>query len=319
MKQKQWIALFGMVAVALILAACDGDSGNNGVETEVDSSSSVEISSSGGQINSSSVVKSSSSSVGASSTSLIVSSSSAKSQSSSSVPLSSPVVKSSSSSVEVSSSSVVVLSSSAKVQSSSSSIEYGSFIYGGQTYRTVTIGTQTWMAENLNYADSTAMPNLKGNSWCYNNSVESCAKYGRLYTWTASMNIASSYQSTIASAVISAPHQGACPAGWHIPMDAEWTTLENYVGGSDVAGTKLKSTSGWLDDGNGTDAYGFSALPTGNYYGSDFDIGSYDRWWTAEEECSTSAYDRYMYYGYTGVKTSLNGKTFGRSLRCLKD
>ena len=297
MKQKQRIAFFGVVAVALILAACDSDSGNNSLESEEDSSSSIEFSSSSEQINSSSVVKYSSSSVGILSSSYIVSSSSAKLQSSSSIPLSSSVVES----------------------SSASSIEYGSLTYGEKTYKTVVIGTQTWMAENLNYADSVAMPNLKGNSWCYNNSVESCAKYGRLYTWTASMNIASSYQSTIASAVISAPHQGACPAGWHIPTDAEWTTLENYVGGSDVAGTKLKSTSGWLDDGNGTDAYGFSALPTGNYYGSDFDIGSYDRWWTAEEECSTSAYDRYMYYGYTGVKTSLNGKTFGRSLRCLKD
>ncbi len=297
MKQKQRMTLLGVVAVALILAACDSDSGNNSLESEEDSSSSIEFSSSSEQINSSSVVKYSSSSVGILSSSYIVSSSSAKLQSSSSIPLSSSVVES----------------------SSASSIEYGSLTYGEKTYKTVVIGTQTWMAENLNYADSVAMPNLKGNSWCYNNSVESCAKYGRLYTWTASMNIASSYQSTIASAVISAPHQGACPAGWHIPMDAEWTTLENYVGGSDVAGTKLKSTSGWLDDGNGTDAYGFSALPTGNYYGSDFDIGSYDRWWTAEEECSTSAYDRYMYYGYTGVKTSLNGKTFGRSLRCLKD
>ena len=309
-----------MVAVALIFAACGSDSGNNSTEPEGDSSSSVEISSSGGQINSSSVVKSSSSSVGASSTSLIVSSSSAKSQSSSSVPLSSSVVKSSSSSVKVSSSSVVVLSSSAKVESSSSSIEYGSFIYGGQTYRTVTIGTQTWMAENLNYADSTAMPNLKGNSWCYGNIADSCTKYGRLYTWTGAMNIASSYQSALAAAVISPPHQGVCPTGWHIPTDAEWTTLKNYVGGSSTAGTYLKATSEWYDDGNGTDTYGFSALPGGLYYGSAFRyVDYYGYWWTATEFSSTSAYIRYMGYDITGVDTSLNDKTYGRSLRCLKD
>jgi uncharacterized protein (TIGR02145 family) len=120
------------------------------------------------------------------------------------------------------------------------------------------------MAKNLNYADSTAMPNLKGNSWCYDNSADNCSKYGRLYTWTAAMNIASSYQDAEASAVISSTHQGACPAGWHIPTYAEWTMLENAVGGEEVAGTVLKSTSGWNEGGNGTDVYGFSALPAGN-------------------------------------------------------
>ena len=107
------------------------------------------------------------------------------------------------------------------------------------------------------------MPNLKGNSWCYENSADSCAKYGRLYTWTAAMNIDSSYQWASATAVIFTPQQGACPAGWHIPKNAEWTTLENAVGGSIVAGTELKSVSGWYLSGNGTDAYGFSALPAG--------------------------------------------------------
>src|SRR5574344_2402265 len=125
----------------------------------------------------------------------------------------------------------------------------------------MTIGTQTWMAQNLNYADSAALPNLEGNSWCYGNSADSCAKYGRLYTWTGAMNIDRSYQSASAAAVLSSPHQGACPTGWHIPTSAEWTTLENAVGGSSTAGTKLKSTSGWSNSGNGTDTYGFSALP----------------------------------------------------------
>ena len=165
MKQKQRIALLGMVAVALIFAACGGDSGNNGAEVEGGNSSSGEISSSGGQLSGSSsssdlssVNTSSSSSIEALSSSLAISSSSANEQSSSSS------VPSSSSAVDP------------------SSVEYGSFSYGGQTYRTVKIGTQTWMAENLNYADSIAMPNLAGNSWCYGNSADSCAKYGRLYT-----------------------------------------------------------------------------------------------------------------------------------------
>ena len=286
MKRKQRIVLLGMVAVALILAACDGDSGNNSSESEGDSSSSAGIYSSGGQGNSSSTAKSSSSSV------------------------------------KGSSSSAVVSSSSAKVESSSSSIEYGSFIYGGQTYKTVTIGTQTWMAENLSYADSTAMPNLKGNSWCYDNSADSCAKYGRLYTWTAAMNIASSYRSEWASAVISTPQQGVCPVGWHIPTDAEWTTLENAVGGEDVAGTALKSTSGWNEGGNGgTDAYGFSALLAGgrHKFGEFYGAGNNAYFWLATEHDTGYAYCRYLIYNYEYMGSDYDFKAYAFSVRCLKD
>lgn len=328
MKQKQRIAFFGMVAVALILAACDGDRGNNSTETEGDSSSSAEIYSSSGQINSSSVVKSSSSSVPlssstansssssvkGSSSSAVVLSSSAKVQSSSSVPLSSSVVKLSSSSVPLSSSSTIEFSS-------SSSIKYGTFIYGGQTYKTVTIGTQTWMAENLNYADSTAMPNLKGNSWCYRNSADNCAKYGRLYTWTAAMNIDSSYQSTKASAMISTLQQGVCPTGWHIPTNEEWKMLENAVGGRGVAGMKLKSTSGWFSNGNGTDSYGFSARSAGfrTNDGDFYNVNNYGYWWTATEYGSLYAFYRNVIYNDTRVLMDTSTKTTGRSLRCLKD
>ncbi len=277
MKQKQWIAFLGMVAVALIFAACDGDSGNNSTEPQGDSSSSAEISSSGEQVNLSSVVKSSSSSA--------------------------------------------VVSSSSGILPSSSSIQYGSFIYGGQTYKTVTIGTQTWMAKNLNYADSTAMPNLKGNSWCYDNSADNCSKYGRLYTWTAAMNIASSYQDAEASAVISSTHQGACPAGWHIPTYAEWTTLENAVGGEEVAGTVLKSTSGWNEGGNGTDVYGFSALPAGrrNYNGDFYYVGNYASFWSATENGTDYAYYRYLNYYSENVFTYDYHKVNAFSVRCLKD
>jgi len=193
----------------------------------------------------------------------------------------------------------------------------------GQVYKTVKIGTQTWMAENLNYkVDS---------SWCYDNSSDSCAKYGRLYTWTGAMNIASSYRYTSATAVISAPHQGACPAGWHVPTDAEWTTLENAVGGEDVAGTKLKSTSGWYDSGNGTDAYGFSALPAGyryrngnvgrvgyDFYGSFVDVGIDAFFWSATEYDTDGAYRRYLgddsaYMGTSSLKSD------ALSVRCVQD
>jgi len=230
--------------------------------------------------------------------------------------------ESSSSVAKSSSSSLVVSSSSIASSSSAVAVSYGEMTdeRDGQTYKMVKIGTQTWMAENLNYADSIAMPNLKGNSWCYENSADSCAKYGRLYTWTGAMNISSIYQSGSADTVISTPQQGACPSGWHIPTDAEWTILENVVGGEETAGTYLKTTDGWYDDGNGTDTYGFSALPGGLYYGSDFsDVGVYGLWWTATEYSSTDAYFRYMYYDITIVYTLTYTKMYGRSLRCLKD
>ena len=252
MKQKQRIALFGMVAVALILVACDGDSGNNGVETEVDSSSSGDI---------------------------------------------------------FWSSSVAVSSSSEKIVWNylNPDINYGEMTdtRDNQTYKTAVIGMQTWMAENLNYAVN--------GSWCYDNAVSNCNLYGRLYTWIAVMGVASTYNSAILGDSVN--HQGICPDGWHVPRSSEWTTLENYV-----AGTALKSTSGWLNGGNGTDAYGFSALPGGNYGGSDFYyVGNYGYWWTAAEYSSTYAYGRYMDYDNADVGTGYYGKTCGRSLRCLKD
>jgi len=180
------------------------------------------------------------------------------------------------------------------------------------------------MAENLNYADSAAMPNLKGNSWCYDNSADNCSKYGRLYTWTAAMNIASSYQDAEASAVISSTHQGACPAGWHIPTNAEWTILGNAVGGEDVAGTALKSTSGWNEGGNGTDTYGFSALPAGSRF-HDGDVGGFGyvgsdaHFWSATEHGTGYAYYRGLYCIREYMGTGSLSKRDAFSVRCLKD
>jgi hypothetical protein len=110
--------------------------------------------------------------------------------------------------------------------------------YGGKTYKTVVIGTQNWMAENLNY-------NVSG-SHCYDNLESNCNKYGRLYDWATAKTV--------------------CPAGWHLPSGTEWATLINYVGGSNIAGKKLKATSGWNNGGNGQNTYGFSALPGGIEY-----------------------------------------------------
>ena len=122
-------------------------------------------------------------------------------------------------------------------------------------YRTIKAGTQTWMAENLNYA-------AKG-SLCYDNDAGNCEKYGRLYDWAAALK--------------------ACPAGFHLPSDKEWETLVNYAGGEGNAGAKLKSKSGWNNNGNGADDYGFSALPAGYGLGNGMfvDAGSHGLWWSA--------------------------------------
>src|SRR5574344_1612359 len=214
------------------------------------------------------------------------------------------------------------MESGGSVAKSSSSVAVCTNTYGtntvtdcrdGQVYKTVTIGTQTWMAQNLNYAVDC--------SWCYNNSADSCSKYGRLYQWTAAMNIASSYLTTSAGAVINAPHQGACPAGWHIPTDAEWNTLATAVGGSDAAGTKLKSTGGWYSSGNGTDSYGFSALHAGSrsingYFNN---AGLYADFWSATEDDAFGAYGRNMNYGTANMFTYYYNKCYAFSVRCVQD
>jgi uncharacterized protein (TIGR02145 family) len=168
----------------------------------------------------------------------------------------------------------------------------------GKKYKTVKIGNQTWMADNLNYQPSS------GKSWCYENNNSNCSKYGRLYDWETAKT--------------------SCPSGWHLPSNAEWTTLVNYVGGWSTAGTKLKSTSGWASSSGipaGTDDYGFSALPGGNrdYDGSFSNAGSYGDWWTATERNSGYAYSRDVGYDVESVSEGIYDKSLGFSVRCLQD
>jgi uncharacterized protein (TIGR02145 family)/uncharacterized repeat protein (TIGR02543 family) len=175
----------------------------------------------------------------------------------------------------------------------------------GKTYKTVKIGEQTWMAENLNYD----VPNVTSDV-CYNNSADSCAKYGRLYNWATAMG------GTSSSSLSPSGVQGVCPAGWHIPSDAEWTTLVDYV--DYPAGTKLKATSGWYNNGNGTDQYGFSALP-GGYGISDggfYNAGIYGIWWVATEN---NASGRGMGYNVEYLSRDDNDKTSLYSVRCVMD
>ena len=197
---------------------------------------------------------------------------------------------------------VVYSSSSADRSSSSAKANAGSEydpatntlkdLRDGKVYKTVTIGDQTWMAENLNYETD--------SSFCYNDSAEYCAKYGRLYTWAAAM--------------------GACPTGWHLPSEEEWNILLSEVGGQSIAGTALKSQSGWHDGGNGTDAFGFSALPAGrrDTVGEFTYDGEYTDFWTTAEGGDDFAY--FMFLDYYNEYMPLGGdsKNFALSVRCLK-
>ena len=192
---------------------------------------------------------------------------------------------------------------------------YGSVYYEGQSYKTVVIGNQTWFAENLNYA--------VGGSECYRNSNSSCNTYGRLYNWSTAMNLPSSCNENSCSNQIQSKHRGICPPGWHIPSDDDWDVLMDYVGGSSVAGTKLKATSGWQDGGYGTDQYGFSALPGGlGLSGGSFsDVGYDGAWWSANENetFSDNAYYRGMNYDYDDASWGNYGKSILFSVRCVQD
>ena len=163
----------------------------------------------------------------------------------------------------------------------------------GKKYGTVKIGTQTWMAENLNY--------IASNSICYGDEPANCDKYGRLYSWDTAMK--------------------ACPKGWHLPSNAEWQILVDFVGGDEVAGKKLKASSGWDDNGNGDDAFGFSALPGGSFDPfvriNSGKSGGY--WWSATEK---DFYDHFRYMGYHNeyVDNLRVLNSFGLfSVRCVQD
>jgi uncharacterized protein (TIGR02145 family) len=158
-------------------------------------------------------------------------------------------------------------------------------------YRTMKIGNQTWMAENLDYEID--------SSYCYKDDVTNCSKYGRIYTWNAAKK--------------------ACPSGWHLPSETEWETLFNAVGGQSTAGNVLKSTSGW-SSGNGSDAFGFSALPAGDRDGG----GNYGReghalFWSSTEVFDSEAIYMFLTYNNDDARLSRYHKNIGFSVRCLQD
>ena len=197
-----------------------------------------------------------------------------------------------------------------------------------KTYKTVTIGTQTWMAENLNYSDSVSYPGMQKRNWCYKNSLDSCAKYGRLYTWAAAMDSAGTFSTNgngcgdRKTCSPTYPVRGICPSGWHLPTKAEFEALFTNVGGESTAGKMLKSTSGWKSNANGTDVFGFSALPAGerDLNGTFTGVGGAAEFWSSTEYTSSYAY--VMYLNCNGEYAHLNDhstKYSGSSVRCVKD
>jgi uncharacterized protein (TIGR02145 family) len=154
------------------------------------------------------------------------------------------------------------------------------------------------MAENLTY-------DAPGSTFCENNHANG-KKHGRLYNWKTAKK--------------------ACPHGWHLPRDAEWQELVDFAGGKKIAGKKLKAKRGWkskylIISGNGTDDYGFSALPgglgysSGNFYGVGYD----GYWWSASEGSSGNAYGRYMDYYNEYAYYYDYFKSYLFSVRCLQD
>ena len=203
-----------------------------------------------------------------------------------------------------------------------SDISYGTMTdQDGNVYKTVTIGTQTWMAENLRttkYNDGTAIPTVTDNdewgdltdgAFCnYNDTanIDYIATYGRLYNWY-----------TVNTGKLA-------PIGWHVPTDAEWTTLSDYLGGLSITAGKLKEagTTHWYSPNTGaTNETGFTALPGGSRSsnGTFGNIGNYGYWWSTTEYNATYSLHRSMSYNYNNVSGYSYKKVLGFSVRCVKD
>ena len=215
--------------------------------------------------------------------------------SSSVIPASSGNLPSSSSSTEGrgSSSSSIALATPCKTETEDN-CEYGTLADSrdGQTYKTVKIGDQVWMAENLNYEN--------GNSMCYSDDSTKCGKSGRIYTWDAAKEV--------------------CPSGWHLPDTTEWVALFSAVGTRGMAGRNLKSTTGWADNGNGVDAYGFSVLPIAFWDDPDFIArDEYALFWSSTEVDADKAELQHFYMSYDAVIHGSFSKKMALSVRCVKD
>lgn len=194
----------------------------------------------------------------------------------------------------------------------------------GNSYKTVTIGTQQWMAENLKvtkYNDGTNIPNIVDNTqwsnlttgaWAYyNNDAANNAKYGKLYNWYA---VSPSTNG----------NKNVCPTGWHVPTDAEWTVLTDYLGGESVAGGKMKEagTTNWISPNtDATNTSLFTGLPGGGRSdGGNYNaIGYAGSWWSSPENNRGTAWYRNLANSIGSAYRNVNDKDYGYSVRCLRD
>ena len=188
----------------------------------------------------------------------------------------------------------------------------------GKAYRTVLIGTQCWMVQNLNVGTRINGSFEQTNNsiiekYCYNDDENFCNTYGGLYQWDETMQ----YSTTPGV-------QGICPTGWHLPTDAEWTTLTTFLGGEVIAGGKMKETGTvhWSPPNTGaTNSSGFTALPGGyrGYDGYFYDLAIYDDFWSSSQYPAALAWDRYHYYGNEYVGRDHSQRIGGFSIRCVQD
>jgi uncharacterized protein (TIGR02145 family) len=199
-----------------------------------------------------------------------------------------------------------------------------------KVYATIQIGTQCWMDKNMNIG--TKISGITGQTnnstiekYCYGDDEANCTANGGLYQWAEMVQyLNGATNATSWSPVPTGNVQGICPTGWHIPTDAEWTTLTTYLGGESVAGGKLKETgiTHWTAPNTGaTNETGFTAVPAGYRYfdGSFYDIGYYGRWWSSSEGGTYYAWYRSTNYNSCNVDRIGDDKNYGFSVRCLRD
>lgn len=202
---------------------------------------------------------------------------------------------------------------------------YGEFLdeRDYKIYKVVMIEGQVWMAQNMNYGDSVANPNLKGSIWCgggeqSTNEEGDCDKYGRLYTWAAAIDKPESESKNDAYCKISGPLQGICPDGWHLPSTEEVNVIFEKMGGHLTAGPKLMATADWNEGGAASsDPYGFSALPAGELSKIFTGKGVWAFFWLSSNSGCTNSIILYNLSKNALVRPT--SPSDGESLRCVMD
>lgn len=183
--------------------------------------------------------------------------------------------------------------------------DFGSFTdkRDGRIYRTVEIGDDTWMADNMKYTDNTDL--LTKNTWCYNDSTQNCETFGRLYTWDA--------------ATLEGTVQGICPDGWHVSTRDDWENLIAFINDDANIGLKLKSSNYWKDLYFPKNDYGFSALPAGYRDTLYHAKNNSAHFWTSTEVNDNTAFYFDIEIANKVIAKYAKEKTTARSVRCVKN